>query len=72
MTLFDLDPEELPVLASLIAVQLSRVLTVEQQLILGDFLAVVGGNLAFINEQAGVIIDGIKKASKAVNKNNND
>ncbi|MDD7796362.1 hypothetical protein [Clostridium sp. 'White wine YQ'] len=63
MSIYDLKPEELPVAATIIALQLSLGLTTAQKIILGTFLQNIGSNLTFMAAQEAVLKDRVREAS---------
>ncbi|MBL4933572.1 hypothetical protein [Clostridium paridis] len=63
MSIYDLKPEELPVAATIVALQLSIGLNIEQKIILGTFLQNIGSNLTFMAAQQAIIRDRVKEAS---------
>ncbi|WP_238886716.1 hypothetical protein [Clostridium sp. YIM B02551] len=63
MSIYDLKPEELPVAATIVALQLSIGINIEQKIILGTFLQNIGSNLTFMAAQQAIMRDRIKEAT---------
>lgn len=64
MSIYDLRPEELPVAATILALQISGSLTISQKIILGTFLQNIGSNLTFIAAKEAINRDEAKAAAE--------
>ena len=64
MSIYDLRPEELPVAATILALQLSRGLTISQKIILGTFLQNIGSNLTFMAAKEAINRDEARAAAE--------